>query len=167
MRHLEHASPADQKVPHHTPIELKILDDRIGSLFPLPRYETKAAAGLDLRACIDEPLTIAAQETKLIATGIAMYIRDSHIAAVILPRSGLGHNHGLVLGNLVGLIDADYQGPLMVSCWNRGSEAYTITPGDRIAQLVFLPIARIQFDIVDQFDQTQRGVGGFGHSGTK
>lgn len=147
------------------PIQLKILDDRIGTLFPLPRYETADAAGLDLRACVDEPLILHANQTVLIPTGISIYIANPHLAAVILPRSGLGHKHGLVLGNLVGLIDADYQGPLMVSCWNRGQEAYTIQPGDRIAQLVFLPISRIHFDVVDNFTTTERGDRGFGHSG--
>lgn len=147
------------------PIQLKILDPRIGTTYPLPRYETADAAGLDLRACVDDALTIQPGETQLIPTGISIYIADPHLAAVILPRSGLGHKHGLVLGNLVGLIDADYQGPLMVSCWNRGQAAYTIQPGDRIAQLVFLPIARAQFQLVDDFSQTERGAGGFGHSG--
>lgn len=149
-----------------TSIQMKILDARIGSTFPLPRYETKDAAGIDLRACLEQPLTIEPGETHLIPTGIAIHIGNPHIAAVILPRSGLGHKHGLVLGNLVGLIDADYQGPLMVSCWNRGQSAYTIHPGDRIAQLVFLPIVRAQFNIVDHFVSTERGVLGFGHSGT-
>lgn len=146
-------------------VQLKILDPRIGNMFPLPKYETEAAAGLDLRAAIDEPLTMEPGTTHLIPTGIAIYIADPYIAAVILPRSGLGHKHGLVLGNLVGLIDADYQGPLMVSCWNRGTQSYTIQPGDRIAQLVFLPIIRTQFEIVSDFAATQRGIGGFGHSG--
>lgn len=146
-------------------VQVKILDERIGSEFPLPRYETADAAGLDLRACINEPLTIQPGETHLIPTGISIYIGDPNLAAVILPRSGLGHKHGIVLGNLVGLIDADYQGPLMVSCWNRGQAAYTMTPGDRIAQLVFLPIARAQFEVVDNFTATERGSGGFGHSG--
>lgn len=147
------------------PIQLKILDARIGKEFPLPRYETSDAAGLDLRACLEKALTIEPGQTHLIPTGISIYIADPHIAAVILPRSGLGHKHGLVLGNLVGLIDADYQGPLMVSCWNRGHAAYTIEPGDRIAQLVFLPIVRTHFNIVDDFVMTERGTGGFGHSG--
>lgn len=146
-------------------VQLKILDQRIGTTFPLPRYETQAAAGLDLRACLDESVTIEPGQTQLIPTGIAIYIADPTIAAVILPRSGLGHKHGIVLGNLVGLIDADYQGPLMVSCWNRGTKAYTIEPGERIAQLVFVPIVRTQFEIVNEFAETQRGAGGFGHSG--
>lgn len=146
-------------------VQVKILDERIGKEFPLPRYETPDAAGLDLRACLTEALTIEPGQTHLIPTGISIYIGDPNLAAVILPRSGLGHKHGLVLGNLVGLIDADYQGPLMVSCWNRGQAAYTITPGDRIAQLVFLPIARAQFEVVETFTATARGAGGFGHSG--
>jgi dUTP pyrophosphatase len=146
-------------------IQLKILDSRMGETFPLPRYETAHAAGLDLRACLENPLTLQAGETQLISTGIAIYIADPHLAAVILPRSGLGHKHGLVLGNLVGLIDADYQGPLMVSCWNRSETAYTITPGDRIAQLVIVPIVRAQFEVVEDFISTERGAGGFGHSG--
>lgn len=150
----------------NVPIQVKILDIRIGREFPLPRYETQDSAGLDLRACLDQPLTLDAGETCLIPTGISIYIGDPNLAAVILPRSGLGHKHGLVLGNLVGLIDADYQGPLMISCWNRGQNSYTITPGDRIAQLVFLPIARVNFDIVKEFQATERGTGGFGHSGS-
>ena len=149
-----------------TPIQLKILDPRIGKEFPLPRYETADAAGLDLRACLDQALMIEPGQTHLIPTGMAMYIADPHIAAVILPRSGLGHKHGLVLGNLVGLIDADYQGPLMVSCWNRGQASYKIEPGDRIAQLVFLPIIRAQLNLVEEFTATERGAGGFGSSGT-
>lgn len=147
------------------PIQLKILDPRVGTTFPLPRYETKDSAGLDLRACIDQAIHLPAGETVLIATGISIYIADPNLTAVILPRSGLGHKYGIVLGNLVGLIDADYQGPLMVSCWNRSQDAYTIEPGDRIAQLVFLPIVRTQFEVVDEFQATARGVGGFGHSG--
>lgn len=146
-------------------IQVKVLDARIGKAFPLPRYETTDAAGLDLRACLDTSLTIEPGQTHLIPTGISIYIGNPHIAAVILPRSGLGHKHGLVLGNLVGLIDADYQGPLMVSCWNRGQTAYTIEPGDRIAQLVFLPIVRAQFEVVSEFAASERGAGGFGHSG--
>lgn len=148
-----------------TAIQVKILDSRIGTTFPLPRYETEHSAGMDLRACLDASLTIAPGETHLIPTGIAIYIGNPELAAVILPRSGLGHKHGLVLGNLVGLIDADYQGPLMISCWNRGNQSYTIEPGDRIAQLVFLPIVRANFAIVNDFEVSQRGVGGFGHSG--
>lgn len=164
LRSLEAVAISD---PHqtNTPIQLKILDARIGKIFPLPRYETEAAAGLDLRACLDQPCTIEPGQTELISCGIALYIADPRLAAVILPRSGLGHKHGLVLGNLVGLIDADYQGPLQVSCWNRGTQAYTISPGDRIAQLVFLPIIRADLTIVQDFEATARGSGGFGHSG--
>jgi dUTP pyrophosphatase len=157
----------DRSHSNSTNIQLKILDPRLGQEFPLPKYETTAAAGLDLRACIDSSLTIEPGTTHLIPTGISIYIGNPNLAAVILPRSGLGHKHGLVMGNLVGLIDADYQGPLMISCWNRNQIAYTIEPGDRIAQLVFLPIARIEFEVVDEFATTDRGTGGFGHSGKK
>lgn len=150
---------------HALPIQVKILDTRIGKEYPLPSYATAESAGLDLRACLDNTLVIQPNETHLIPTGIAIYIGNPNLAAVILPRSGLGHKHGIVLGNLVGLIDADYQGPLMISCWNRGAAAYSIEPGDRIAQLVFLPIARARFQVVDEFNETMRGIGGFGHSG--
>lgn len=150
-----------------TPIELKILDSRIGSEFPLPAYATPGSAGMDLRAMIDTTMEIAAGETVLIPTGIAIHVADSSLAAMILPRSGLGHKHGIVLGNLVGLIDSDYQGPLMVSCWNRGSTSFTIEIGDRLAQLVFVPIVQAQFTLVDEFNHSDRGEGGFGHSGTK
>lgn len=146
-------------------IQLKILDDRIGTEFPLPEYATQGSAGLDLRACIEKPLTLESHATELIPTGIAIHIEDKHMAAVILPRSGLGHKHGIVLGNLVGLIDSDYQGPIMISCWNRGSEVFTIAPGDRIAQLVVVPILRAKFEIVAEFKSSDRGDGGFGHSG--
>jgi len=146
-------------------VELKILDPRVGKAIPLPAAATPASAGMDLRAVIDAPLTLQPGESSLVATGVAIHIGDPGYCAVILPRSGLGHKHGLVLGNLVGLIDADYQGPLMISCWNRGSMAYTIAPGDRIAQLVFLPVAHAQFRVVDEFAASQRGSGGFGHSG--
>lgn len=149
------------------PIQVKILDDRIGKAFPLPRYETADSAGMDLRACLDQKLILQPNETHLIPTGMAIHIGDPHLAAVILPRSGLGHKQGIVLGNLVGLIDADYQGPLLISCWNRGQNMYTIEPGDRIAQLVFLPIARVHFEIVSEFNETSRGSGGFGSSGKK
>jgi len=149
------------------PIQVKILDPRIGTEFPLPRYETLESAGLDLRACLDKTLTIEAGETQLIPTGIAIHIGNPHLAAVILPRSGLGHKHGIVLGNLVGLIDADYQGPLLISCWNRSKTAYNIEPGDRIAQLVFLPIVRTEFQLVETFQETERGTGGLGSSGKK
>ena len=147
-------------------IQLKILDKRIGTEFPVPQYATEGSAGLDLRACIEQPLEIQSGETQLIPTGIAIHIADKHMAAVIIPRSGLGHKHGLVLGNLVGLIDSDYQGPLMISCWNRNNADFTIMPGDRIAQLVIVPILRAKFDIVAEFDPSDRGEGGFGHSGT-
>lgn len=146
-------------------IQVRILDDRVGSEIPLPHYATAGSAGLDLRACIDEPLLLDPGATVLIATGIAIYIADPNLAATILPRSGLGHKHGIVLGNLTGLIDSDYQGPLMVSCWNRGDKRYTIQPGERIAQLVVVPIVKASFQIVDEFKQTQRGEGGFGSSG--
>jgi dUTP pyrophosphatase len=160
-----HAVHAYATTPVSKQIQVKILDERIGKEFPLPRYETADAAGLDLRACLTEALTIEPGQTHLLPTGISIYIGDPQIAAVILPRSGLGHKHGLVLGNLVGLIDADYQGPLMVSCWNRSNVAYTVTPGDRIAQLVFIPIVRAEFEVVNEFVSTSRGTGGFGHSG--
>jgi dUTP pyrophosphatase len=157
----------ETKPTHALSIQVKILDKRIGQVFPLPRYETVAAAGLDLRACLEQALVLKPGQTHLIPTGMALHIGDPHLAAVILPRSGLGHHHGLVLGNLVGLIDADYQGPLMVSCWNRSQTTYTVEPGDRIAQIVFLPIVRVHFDVVDEFVSSQRGAAGFGHSGKK
>ncbi|MGL4711586.1 MAG: dUTP diphosphatase [Shewanella sp.] len=150
-----------------TPIELKILDSRIGSEFPLPAYATTGSAGMDLRAMIDTALTIAPGETVLIPTGIAIHVADPGLAAIILPRSGLGHKHGIVLGNLVGLIDSDYQGPLMVSCWNRSNSPFRLEMGDRLAQLVFVPVVQAQFKLVDEFDSSDRGEGGFGHSGTK
>ena len=146
-------------------VQLKILDPRIGREFPLPRYETRGAAGLDLRACIDAPARIAPGETLLVSSGIAIHIADPNLAAVVLPRSGLGHKHGIVLGNLVGLIDSDYQGPVGISVWNRSDEPFTIEPGDRIAQLVFLSVARARFEVVGAFTETERGEGGFGHSG--
>ena len=148
-------------------IKLKILDPRIGKEFPLPEHATPGSAGMDLRACIEQSMIIAPGETLLIPTGIAIHIADSGLAATILPRSGLGHKHGIVLGNLVGLIDSDYQGPLMVSCWNRGTEPFTLEPGERLAQLVFIPVVQATFEIVDSFDRSERGEGGFGHSGTK
>jgi len=146
-------------------IELKILDPRIGNEFPLPEYATVGSAGLDLRACIDGEIIIEAGETILIPTGVAIHIADPSLAATILPRSGLGHKHGIVLGNLIGLIDSDYQGPLMVSCWNRSKEAFTLVAGERLAQIVFLPIVQASFEVVESFQQTERGEGGFGHSG--
>ncbi|WP_086981690.1 dUTP diphosphatase [Vibrio aphrogenes] len=148
-------------------IDVKILDSRIGNQFPLPAYATEGSAGLDLRACLDQDLSIEPGQTHLIPTGLAIHIADPGLAATILPRSGLGHKHGIVLGNLVGLIDSDYQGPLMVSIWNRGQETFTIEPGDRIAQLVFVPIVQAEFNVVEDFDATERGEGGFGHSGKK
>ncbi|HQW63280.1 MAG TPA: dUTP diphosphatase [Pseudomonadota bacterium] len=149
------------------PIALRVLDPRMGTEFPLPAYATEGSAGMDLRACLDAPLVLAAGASALVPTGLAIHIDDPAYAAVILPRSGLGHKHGIVLGNLVGLIDSDYQGPLMVSCWNRSSETYTIAPGDRIAQLVVLPVARAGFRVVDAFEASARGAGGFGHTGTR
>ena len=147
-------------------VELKILDPRLGREIPLPAPATPASAGMDLRAALAAPLTLAPGASELVPTGVAIHIGDPGYCAVILPRSGLGHRQGIVLGNLVGLIDADYQGPLMISCWNRGNAPYTIAPGDRIAQLVFLPIAHAQFRVVEDFAASQRGSGGFGHSGT-
>jgi dUTP pyrophosphatase len=146
--------------------EVKILDSRIGKEIPLPTYATSGSAGMDLRACINETTQIKPGETILIPTGISIYIHDSGLAATILPRSGLGHKHGIVLGNLVGLIDSDYQGPLMVSLWNRGSTTFEINVGDRIAQLVFVPIVQTEFEIVAEFTASDRGEGGFGHTGT-
>lgn len=146
-------------------VQLKILDKRLGEEFPLPNYATTGSAGLDLRACIDEPLTINPNETQLVSTGMAIHLENPKVAAVILPRSGLGHKHGIVLGNLVGLIDSDYQGPLMVSCWNRSVNPYTIQPGERIAQLVIVPVLQAHFKIVDEFTASDRGEGGFGSSG--
>jgi len=146
-------------------VQLKILDSRLGQDFPLPEYATEGSAGLDLRACVDAPLSIEPGITELIPTGLAMYLGDASLAATILPRSGLGHKHGIVLGNLVGLIDSDYQGPLMVSCWNRGHKAYVVEPGERIAQLVILPVLKATFNVVDDFQISERGEGGFGSSG--
>ncbi|WP_026971204.1 dUTP diphosphatase [Aliagarivorans marinus] len=146
-------------------IELKILDARIGNEFPLPDYATPGSAGMDLRACLDEAVSLEPGQTQLLPTGLAIHIADPSLAATILPRSGLGHKHGIVLGNLVGLIDSDYQGQLMVSCWNRGQDSFTIEPGERIAQLVFVPIVQAQFEIVEDFADSERGEGGFGHTG--
>ncbi|MFI4962253.1 MAG: dUTP diphosphatase [Legionellales bacterium] len=146
-------------------IQLKILDTRIGDSIPLPAYATSGSAGLDLRVCIDEPIQIAPLETILLPTGLSIYIADPGLAAVILPRSGLGHKNGIVLGNLVGLIDSDYQGELKISCWNRGQDHFTVNPGDRIAQLVFVPVIQAAFDIVTEFKESSRGTGGFGSSG--
>ncbi len=146
-------------------LQAKILDSRLGSEFPLPEYATPGSAGLDLRALPKEPITLEPGQTALIPTGLAIYIADPTLAAVILPRSGLGHKHGIVLGNLVGLIDSDYQGELMVSCWNRGQTAFTISIGDRIAQLVLVPVVQARFELVESFDTTKRGTGGFGSTG--
>lgn len=147
-------------------IELKILDPKVGDSIPLPHYATEGSAGLDMRACIDEPLTVSPGETVLVPTGLAIHISDPDLAAVLWPRSGLGHKHGLVLGNLTGLIDSDYQGQVFISCWNRSSNPYEIKPGERIAQMVFVPVEQVEFSIVDEFDVSDRGDGGFGHSGT-
>lgn len=146
-------------------IRLKVLDERLGRDFPLPEYATGGSAGLDLRACLDGPLVLAPGQTELVATGLAIHIDDPGLAAVLLPRSGLGHRNGIVLGNLVGLIDSDYQGQVFVSAWNRSQQAFTIQPGDRIAQMVILPVVRAHFEIVTSFEATARGEGGFGHSG--
>jgi dUTP pyrophosphatase len=148
-------------------IDLKILDPRVGNEFPLPTYATEGSAGIDLRACLDKTLTVKPGETHLVPTGLAIHIGDPSLAATILPRSGLGHKHGIVLGNLVGLIDSDYQGQLMVSVWNRGDTEFSIEAGDRIAQLVFVPVVQAEFNLVQDFDKSDRGEGGFGHSGHK
>jgi dUTP pyrophosphatase len=146
-------------------VKLRILDPRIGKEFPVPHHATAGSAGMDLRACIDAAIVLAPGAAELIPTGISIYIGDPDLAAVLLPRSGLGHKNGIVLGNLVGLIDSDYQGPLMVSVWNRGAAAFTISPGDRIAQMVFVPVVQVGFDVVEDFSATARGAGGFGSSG--
>ncbi len=146
-------------------IQLKILDSRLGNTIKLPDYATTGSAGLDLRACLESKITISPQETVLIPTGLAIYISDPTLAAVLLPRSGLGHKHGIVLGNLVGLIDSDYQGQVFVSCWNRGQTAFEIDIGDRIAQMVFVPVAQVEFEHVKDFTNSERGEGGFGHTG--
>jgi len=146
-------------------VELKILDPRVGASLPLPEHATEGSAGCDLRACIDAALELKPGETELIPTGMAIHLADPGLAAMILPRSGLGHKHGIVLGNLVGLIDSDYQGQLFVSCWNRGHDSFTIQPGDRIAQLVVVPVVQVDFEVVEEFDASRRGAGGFGHTG--
>jgi len=156
------------RVPSNTlrhKVEVKILDKRVGRELPLPEYATSGSAGLDLRACLDAPLTLEPGDSELIPTGIAIHIGEPGLAATILPRSGLGHKHGIVLGNLVGLIDSDYQGQLLVSCWNRGKASFTIGIGERIAQLVFVPVVQAEFQVVEDFDRSARGEGGFGHSG--
>jgi dUTP pyrophosphatase len=151
--------------PSRRPLKVRILDARIGTEFPLPQYATAGSAGLDLRACIDKPLVLEPGKAELLPTGLSIYVEDPTLAAVILPRSGLGHKHGVVLGNLVGLIDSDYQGPLMVSVWNRGREPYTVQPGERIAQLIVVPVVQVELEVVEDFAATSRGAGGFGHSG--
>jgi dUTP pyrophosphatase len=151
--------------PASRALKVRILDARIGRDFPLPAYATAGSAGLDLRACLAAPLVLPAGKAELIPTGLAIHVEDPGLAAVILPRSGLGHKHGIVLGNLVGLIDSDYQGQLMVSCWNRGLEPFTVNPGERIAQLLVLPVVQVQLQVVEDFATSSRGVGGFGHSG--
>ena len=148
------------------PLKIRILDRRIGAEFPLPAYATSGSAGLDLRACLDAPLLLEPGKAELIPTGMAIHLEDPGLAAVILPRSGLGHKHGVVLGNLVGLIDSDYQGQLMVSCWNRSREPFTIRPGERIAQLVVVPVVQVALEVVESFEDSARGAGGFGHSGS-
>lgn len=152
-------------MPDAQAIELKILDSRIGRDIPLPRRATEGSAGVDLRACLGEPLALAPGDCKLIPTGIAVHLADPGLAAMILPRSGLGHKHGIVLGNLVGLIDSDYQGELLISCWNRGQTSFEIEPGERIAQLVVVPVKPIEFELVESFERSDRGAAGFGHSG--
>lgn len=146
-------------------VKIKILDARIGTEFPLPHYATAGSAGLDLRACLKESLTLAPGSSTLIPSGIAMHIADPGYAAMLLPRSGLGHKHGIVLGNLVGLIDSDYQGEVLISCWNRGREAFTVQPGERVAQMIIVPVVQAQFEVVQEFETSARGAGGFGHSG--
>lgn len=146
-------------------IQLKILDPRLGGEFPMPHYASDGAAGMDMRACVDGPLEISPGETQLIPTGMAIHIEEAGLAAMLLPRSGLGHKHGIVLGNLVGLIDSDYQGQVFISCWNRGSESFTVQPGERIAQMVIVPVVHADFEVVEEFTATERGAGGFGHTG--
>ena len=148
-------------------IQLKILDPRLGTEVPLPHSATDGSAGMDMRACLDEPLVLQPGETRLIPTGLAIHIEEGGLAAMLLPRSGLGHKHGIVLGNLVGLIDSDYQGQVFVSCWNRGNESFTVEPGERIAQMVIVPVVHADFEVVDDFVASDRGAGGFGHTGRK
>jgi dUTP pyrophosphatase len=158
-------TPAAATASGRPAVQVKILDRRIGTEYPLPHYATPGSAGLDLRACLDAPMTLEPGQTHLIPTGIAIHLEDPGLAAVLLPRSGLGHKHGIVLGNLVGLIDSDYQGQVMVSCWNRGQTAFTIAPGERIAQMVIVPVVQVQFEVVEEFTASERGAGGFGSTG--
>ncbi|MGH8026973.1 MAG: dUTP diphosphatase [Pseudoxanthomonas sp.] len=160
-------SPNSAKSASGQAIEVKLLDPRFGDEWPLPAYATEASAGMDLRAALEAPLTLASDDTALIPSGISIHLADPHLCAVVLPRSGLGHRHGIVLGNGTGLIDADYQGPLLISVWNRSQESFTIQPGDRIAQLVVLPITRVSLQVVDTFADSARGEGGFGHTGVR
>jgi dUTP pyrophosphatase len=148
------------------PVQIKIINPKVGTALSLPTYATEGSAGLDLRACIDAPITLKPGQTILIPTGLAMYLEDPGFAALLLPRSGLGHKHGVVLGNLTGLIDSDYQGELMVSTWNRGDKTFVIEPGERIAQMIIVPVVQAKFNVVDEFEKTARGAGGFGHTGT-
>jgi dUTP pyrophosphatase len=152
-------------MPQLTQLEVKIMDSRLGGEWPLPAYATPGSAGMDLRACINEALVLEPGQTKLLPTGMAIHVADPGLCAMLLPRSGLGHKHGVVLGNLVGLIDSDYQGQLMVSCWNRGNSSFTIEPGERIAQMVLVPVVQAEFKVVEEFNVSERGAGGFGHSG--
>jgi deoxyuridine 5'-triphosphate nucleotidohydrolase len=159
------SEPARALLTGRPPLRVKILDPRLGREFPLPQYATSGSAGLDLRACLDTPLILEPGAAELIPTGLAIHLDDPGLAAMLLPRSGLGHKHGIVLGNLVGLIDSDYQGQVMVSCWNRGKERFTVQPGERIAQMVVVPVVQVELEIVESFEMSRRGVGGFGHSG--
>lgn len=160
---LDATPPAPDSGPR--PLKVKILDRRIGTEFPLPQHATPGSAGVDLRACVEAAVVVAPGETYLIPTGIAIHLDDPGLAAVLLPRSGLGHKHGIVLGNLVGLIDSDYQGQVFVSCWNRSAQAFTVQPGERIAQLLVVPVVQVRFEVVEEFEESRRGSGGFGHSG--
>jgi dUTP pyrophosphatase len=159
-------SANDRPAPNRPRLQVRVLDTRIGRDYPLPQYATEGSAGLDLRACLDAPLTVAPGEAVLVPTGIAIHLEDPGLAAMLLPRSGLGHKHGIVLGNLVGLIDSDYQGQVLVSCWNRSDRAYTVAPGERIAQMVIVPVVQVALEVVEAFGDSARGAGGFGSSGT-
>jgi dUTP pyrophosphatase len=160
-------SPVSNSTGADRALKVRILDPRVGKEFPLPAYATAGSAGLDLRACLEAPLTLAPGRAELIPTGLAIHLEDPGLAAMILPRSGLGHKHGVVLGNLVGLIDSDYQGQLMVSCWNRGGVEFVVQPGERIAQMVIVPVVQVRLEVVDDFSVSTRGAGGFGHTGTR